>query len=70
MQNNPQNLTQALVIGGILAILGVGAFLALFVVMGNAGVENSQRLLIALCLPPVIIGIIMGLYALLFRKSV
>lgn len=69
MQNSSKTLTRALIAGCILALLGIGLFLALFWGLGNAEVPNSQRLFVALCIPPTFIGVLLGVYALFFRKS-
>lgn len=66
---NPINrnaLSRGLIAGAVLAVLGI----ILFFVLWNAlsGTEQLARLFIALCVPPGIIGVIVGVYALFFRR--
>ncbi|NJR12945.1 hypothetical protein HC776_03610 [bacterium] len=55
-------LLKASVIGVGLAVLGIGLFVALY--FGMSGVEALPRLLLALCVPPLAIGVLVGGYAL------
>lgn len=59
----PQRLINASIIGGLLAILGVGLFILIYVGLGAANVASAPRLFGALCTPPLIIGLIVGAYA-------
>lgn len=62
----PEALTRALVLGAILAVLSIGLFFLLYyVVLANA--EVSVRLFGSLLLPPVIMGVLLGGYAV-FRS--
>jgi hypothetical protein len=55
-------------IGVVLAAaLGIGLFFLLWQVLGNAGVEQFPRLIIAMCAPPMLIGALVGIYILIFR---
>jgi nitrate reductase gamma subunit len=63
-----KRLTRATLIGVVLAVLGVVLFLVIYVAMTNAGVAPAPRLFTAMCVPPAVIGIIIGLYALLARR--
>ena len=58
----PPNITRALVTGGVMAGVGVGGFLVLY--LSLSGMEQLPRLLIALCVPPVILSFIIGGYIL------
>ena len=64
----PKRLVNASIVGGLLAILGVGLFLLLYVGLGAANVQGAPRLFGALCTPPVVIGVVIGLYALIRRR--
>jgi hypothetical protein len=55
-----------LVIGVGLAVLGIGLFLTLYFDLQN--VEPLTRLLIAMCVPPLIIAVLVGAYALYTRR--
>jgi hypothetical protein len=70
MSNTPEplnqtNLSRGLVAGAVLAVLGIGLFIGLWVIMGSMGVSNAARLLVSLCIPPAIIALIIGAYVLL-----
>ena len=62
-----RTLIQALVVGIILAAIGVALFLLIFAALNQ--VDQATRLFTALCTPPVVIGIIAGLYTLYFRNT-
>ena len=64
----PQRLINASIIGGLLAVLGIGLFMLLYVGLGAANVASAPRLFGALCTPPVIIGLIVGGYAITRRR--
>ena len=63
-----KRLVNASIVGGLLATLGVGLFLLLYVGLGAANVQGAPRLFGALCTPPVVIGGVIGLYAVLRRR--
>ena len=70
MSNTPnpidsQNLPRIAIIGAVLAVLGVVLFIVIWVMMGNAGVEQLPRLVVSICLPPAIIAAILGAYVLM-----
>ncbi len=67
---NPLNngrLTRAAIAGVGLAALGIVLFVALWVLLGNAGMAQFPRLMVSLCVPPAIIALIIGVYFLLFQ---
>lgn len=55
-------------VGALLAVMGVVMFALIWVAMGSAGVANAPRLFTAMCVPPAIIGVLVGLYWLFARK--
>lgn len=57
-----------LVIGVGLAVLGIGLFLTLYFDLQNQNVEPLTRLLVAMCVPPLAIGVLVGAYALYTRR--
>lgn len=60
----PEALGRALIIGAFLAVLGVGFFFVMyFLILANA--EAAPRLFGSLLLPPVLIGLLVGGYAML-----
>ncbi len=65
---NQTNLSRGLIVGAVLAALGIGLFIGLWIVLGSMGVGNAARLLVSLCIPPAVIALIMGGYILLRPK--
>jgi uncharacterized membrane protein len=61
---NKKSLTRASVFGVSLSVLGVVAFVALWVLLGSAGFDNLPRLLLSMCIPPLLIAIIVAVYGL------
>lgn len=66
MESRP--LINASLVGGLLAILGVGLFMLLYIGLGAADVQGAPRLFGALCTPPVVIGLIVGVYSMMRRR--
>ncbi len=64
---NTQRLTRASIAGVILAVAGVIAFVILWIVLGNAGVDQFPRLIVSLCVPPALIAMLVGGYFLLIQ---
>jgi hypothetical protein len=58
---NP-NVLKIVSIGFGLSVLGIILFLALY--FGLTGVAALTRLLVAMCVPPLVIGLLVGGYAL------
>ena len=61
-------LINASLVGGLLAILGIGLFLLLYIGLGAANVQGAPRLFGALCTPPAVIGLVVGIYSMTRRK--
>ena len=51
-----------------LAVFGIVAFIILWVLLGNAGLENAPRLFLSLCVPPLLIVLIFGGFLLVTRR--
>lgn len=62
-----RTLIQTLVVGLILAAIGIILFLLIFAALNQ--VDQATRLFTALCTPPVVMGIIAGLYTLYVRNT-
>lgn len=72
MSNSPfnkQNVPRMVTAGVVLAVVGVGAFIVIWLLMGNAGVANLPRLVVSLCVPPALIAAILGVYILVSRSK-
>lgn len=73
MSNSPDPFKSRLLrssgFGVALAVFGIAAFVALWSVLGGAGWENAPRLFASLCIPPLLIGLVIGVYALVGRRS-
>ncbi len=63
-----QRLINSSIVGVLLAVLGIGLFLLLYVGLESADMANPGRLLISLCTPPLVIAAIVGAYAVTRRK--
>ncbi|MDX2137848.1 MAG: hypothetical protein SF123_07105 [Chloroflexota bacterium] len=56
-------------IGVVLAAaLGIGLFFLLWQGLGDVGVDQFPRLIIAMCVPPMLIAVVVGVYILIFRS--
>ncbi|NWF68234.1 MAG: hypothetical protein HXY40_04045 [Chloroflexi bacterium] len=66
---NQKTLSRTMLIGLMLAVLGIGLFLLLWAVFGQMGMANLPRLILALCLPPAVIALLVGGYMLLKRPT-
>jgi lipopolysaccharide export LptBFGC system permease protein LptF len=63
------NLPRVIAAGAALAGLGIALFVGLWELLGQAGVDQAPRLFAALCAPPGVIALILGIYTLLRRPS-
>jgi hypothetical protein len=66
---NSKSLVRASIAGVILAVLGIVSFIALWVVLGNAGVDQLARLVVSICLPPALIATLLGVYFLFLQSK-
>lgn len=60
----PELLKNASVYGVALAVFGIIAFIILWVLLGSAGMNQTPRLFVALCVPPLLFAVIIGVIAL------
>jgi len=68
MHLDPQQLIRAQAGVVVLAIGGIGAFELIYALLD--GTQPLMRLLLALCLPPLLIAVVMIVYLLFVRRSV
>jgi hypothetical protein len=66
---NQKNLTRATVIASGMAAGGIVLFLVLYFAMSSAGVDALARVVVALCVPPAIMAVVIGGYFLVKRSS-
>jgi hypothetical protein len=61
-------LSRAGIIGFGVAVLGIIAFIVLYIVLTNLEVDPVPRLMISLCTPPALIAGAMGIYILISQR--
>ncbi|MCS6835208.1 MAG: hypothetical protein NZ750_04225 [Anaerolineae bacterium] len=66
MHFDPQKLIRAQALVAVLAIGGIGAFLLIYALLDS--VQPLMRLLLALCLPPLLIAAVLIGYLLFVRR--
>ena len=62
---DPQRLWRAQIYVVILAILGIAIFIGVWVGLGDMGVSPFPRLFAAMCIPPAVISLIVGVFFLI-----
>jgi hypothetical protein len=67
---NGRNLTRAGVAGVVLALLAIVLFGVLWVVLGTFKMDAMPKLFVSLCVPPIILAGIMGVYILTRKPKV
>ena len=70
MNENPldkQRLTRAAIVGLLLAIGGIVLFIVLWMLLNS--LDQFPRLIIALCVPPAAITLVIGIYFLLIQPG-
>jgi hypothetical protein len=66
---SPQNILRMLVIGVLLAFAGIGLFLVLLFALPMLGLGDFERIVVAVCLPPVLLGTLLGAVVLAMRRA-
>jgi MFS-type transporter involved in bile tolerance (Atg22 family) len=66
---NKQNLSRATIAGSALAAGGIILFLILYYALANAGVDALSRVVLALCVPPAVMAVLVGGYVLFGKKN-
>jgi hypothetical protein len=66
---NKQNLSRATIAGTALAVGGIVLFLILYAALGSAGVDSLARVVVALCVPPGLMALLVGGYFLFGRRG-
>lgn len=61
-----QSLVRAQIAVPLLSVVGIGLFIGLYAVLGNAGVDSVPRIIVSFCIPPAAIAAVIGLYVLAF----
>ncbi len=65
--NGRQQLNRALIIGAVFAVVGVAAFVVIWLAFSS--LDDAPRLFLALCLPPFIIAVLAGVYRLISTRG-
>jgi hypothetical protein len=73
MGNKPDAFTtnrvlKFLAAGFALALFGVGVFVGMWALLGEAGMADFPRLIMSFCLPPALIAVIIGAFMLLTHR--
>lgn len=65
---NQKQMSSAVVVGGLLAVLAIGLFIVLYVVLGSVGLDAAPRLFVSMCVPPAVLALLVGGFALYKRR--
>jgi lipopolysaccharide export LptBFGC system permease protein LptF len=65
----PNALSRIGIVGAALGGLGIFIFLLLWFLLGEAGIDDFPRMVIALCAPPGLLAGVIGIYFLLSRNN-
>jgi hypothetical protein len=63
-----KTLSKAGIAGVVLAVVGIILFLVLWFGLGQIGIQQFPRLILALCVPPALMAALVGVYMLVARK--
>jgi hypothetical protein len=66
---NKRSITRASIIGSVMAVGGIILFLILYAAMTSAGADPVQRVVVALCVPPMLMALLMGGYFFFGRRK-
>jgi lipopolysaccharide export LptBFGC system permease protein LptF len=56
-------------VGVALAVVGIVSFIVLWVALGSTGMANAPRLFTSMCVPPVIIAALFGIYMVIVKRK-
>jgi hypothetical protein len=62
-------LRRTVLAGGLLAVFGIGMFGLLWVVLGSLGASDFARVVLSICIPPILMAAGVGAYFLLVRPA-
>ncbi len=66
---NRNSLSRLGVAGVVVAVAGVVLFVVLWAILGQMGVDTVARLLVAFCLPPALLALVIGAYILVVKPK-
>lgn len=64
-----KTLRRTVIAGGVLALLGIGLFFLFWVVLGSFGTPDFARVVLSVCIPPILMAAGVGAYFLLVRPE-
>jgi len=64
---NTKTIWRVAIAGAALAVVGIGSFIGLWILLGEAGFSDVPRLFASMCIPPALIAGIIGVYILVFN---
>ncbi len=62
-------IVRMVIAGGLVGVLGIALFFGLWFVLGNITDSAFARVVISVCLPPIILATIFGIYYLVVRPG-
>lgn len=62
-------ISRAGIAGFGLSLFGIGLFVLIWVLMGEAGANNFTRVVLSVCVPPALMAAMVGVYMLLVRPA-
>lgn len=60
---------RTVIAGGILGGIGIGLFFGMWVLMGSLGATPFARVVVSVCLPPVLLAAGIGVYLVVTRTT-
>jgi hypothetical protein len=62
-------ITRMVIAGGLVGVIGIALFFGLWVVLGAIPTTPFVRVVLSVCLPPIILATIFGMYYLVVRPG-
>jgi hypothetical protein len=62
-------LTRTVLAGALLAMFGIGMFALLWVILGSIGASQFARVVLSVCIPPILMAGGVGIYFLVVRPA-